>query len=138
MLSATSRDLLADAVASKPAEWHAGVERRRTPRVSLHWTLHLICDGTSNPLRTQSRDISRDGFYCFLNQPLKPGDRVKCDIVVPTHRPHDRDDVVYLRCNAMVLRVEKLGNLTEFGIACQIEDYCVFAQRGCNSQQTGI
>jgi len=93
--------------------------------VSLHWTLCLTCDGESAQLRTQSRDISRDGFYCFLNQPIKAGARVKCDIVVPTHSPHEPDDVVFLRCNAVALRVEKLGAAAEFGIACRIEDYCL-------------
>jgi hypothetical protein len=91
--------------------------------VSLHWRLYLTCNGESTPLRTQSKDISRDGFYCFLNQPLQVGARVKCDIAVPTHSPHDPDDVVFLRCNALALRVEKLGTAAEFGIACRIEDY---------------
>jgi hypothetical protein len=78
-----------------------------------------------HPVRTQIRDISRDGFYCLLDQPTGLGERVKCDIVVPTHSSLDPDDVVYLRCTAVVVRVENLGDGARFGLACRIEDYCV-------------
>jgi hypothetical protein len=85
----------------------------------------LSCSGTGDPLRTQARNISRHGFYCLLNQPIKPGESIKCDIVVPTHNSQDPDEVVYLRCTAQAVRVEKIRAGTEFGLACRVDDYCV-------------
>jgi len=107
--------------------WSTSTERRKTPRASLHWTVHLTFSGFTHPFHTKTRDISRDGFYCLLNQPVTPGERIKCDIVLPTHNSVDTGEVVYLRCRAQVVRVEKSGDETdaEFGVACRIEDYCV-------------
>ena len=73
--------------------------------------------------RSITRDINKDGFYCLLDQPLSPGEQIECDIVVPAHRSQDPDDVAYLRCRAQVVRVEKIRGTSEFGLACQIEDY---------------
>ncbi len=118
----------------------ASAERRKNPRVPLHWTLYLVCNGTVH--RTTTRDINRDGFYCLLCQPIPitSGERIECDIVVPTHRSQDPDDVVYLRCRARALRVEKIGAGTEFGVACRIDGYCLIrnAERGCGLQETGM
>ena len=125
MRSTTVRDPLTEAIGPDQAVWPATVERRRSPRATLHWTLYLTCAATKRPLRTEAQNISRDGFYCLLDQPITPGERIKCDIVVPTHSSQDPDDVVYLRCSAEAVRVEKTGAGEEFGLACWIENYCV-------------
>ena len=122
------RNPLIEAIGSSQAGWNAGIERRRSPRATLHWTLYLSCNGAIHPLRTESRDISRDGFYCLVDQPIKPGERMHCDIAVPTHSLQDPDEVVYLRCDALAVRVEKIGDETAFGLACRIEDYCLIVQ----------
>lgn len=135
MRSITANEPLPETIGADQADSHFAVERRRSPRAMLHWTLYLRCGGGSNPLRTQARNISRHGFYCVLNQPIKPGERIKCDIVVPTHSSQDPDDVVYLRCSAQAVRVEKIRAGEEFGLACQVDDYCVI--RG-NGKESGI
>src|SRR3569832_898438 len=73
-------------------------ERRKNPRALLHWTILLNCGSSVHPVRTTTRDISKDGFYSLLKRPLGLGEHIDCDIVVPTHRSQDPDDVVYLRC----------------------------------------
>ena len=108
--------------------WLTGSERRRSRRVPLHWTLYLACKGSGHRLRTTTININKDGFYCLLDQPLSPGKQIDCDIVIPAHRSQDPEDVVYLRCRAQVVRVEKIGGATEFGVACQIEDYCLICR----------
>jgi hypothetical protein len=123
--STATRDLLTEAIGSDQPGWHAGVERRRSPRVTLHWTLYLRFGGSGSPLRTEASNISRHGFYCLLNQPMSPGERITCDIVVPTHSSHDPGDVVYLRCSAQAVRVEKIRAGAAFGLACRVDDYCV-------------
>lgn len=121
----TTGDPSIDAIGSAPADSHGDIERRRSPRACLRWTLYLKPDGTGHSVRTESRDISRDGFYCVLHQPVRPGDRIRCDIVVPTHNSRNPDDVVHLRCSVQVVRVEQIGAGSEFGLACRIESYCV-------------
>jgi hypothetical protein len=59
----------------------------------------------------------------LLDQAVRPGERIECDIVVPTHGSRDTGDVAYLRCRAQAVRVEKIGDGTGFGLACRIEDY---------------
>ena len=125
IVSNSARDPLIAAIGLDSAGWNAGNERRRSPRANLHWTLYLRPDGARDPLRTEARDISKDGFYCILDQPLRPGERIRCDIVVPTHSAQDPDGVVYLRSSAQVVRVEQIGAGQEFGLACRIENYCV-------------
>ena len=107
----------------------AGAERRRNFRAPLHWTLYLASSGSGHPIRTTTRDLNKDGFYCLLDQPATPGERIECHIVVPKHKSQDPDDVLYLRCRAQVVRVEKIGNSAEFGVACRIEDYCLTSRR---------
>ena len=104
-------------------EFNTLTERRTSHRVSLHWTVYLSCGGLSHPFCTKTRDISRDGFYCLVDRPLKPGERIECDIVIPTHTSQDPGGVAYLRCRAQAVRVEKFEAAAEFGIACRIEDY---------------
>ena len=100
-----------------------GSERRRNLRIPLHWTVYLASKGSGCLLRTTTRDINKDGFYCLSDQPLSIGEQIECDIVVPAHRSQDSDDVGYLRCRAQAVRVEKIGGTSEFGLACRIEDY---------------
>lgn len=125
MRSTTVRDSLTEAIQPGAAGWHAAIDRRRTPRATLRWALYLNGNSTGHPLRAETRNISRDGFYCLLDQPLTPGERIECDIVVPTHDLLDPEDFVYLHCSVQVLRVEKTGTGSGFGIACRIEDYSV-------------
>jgi len=125
MPSTTRFEQPAVALRMDPAEHRESSERRKYPRVPLHWTLNLACSHSSHPFRTTTRDISRDGFYCLLDQPLVPGELVECDIVVPAHRSQDPDDVVHLQCHARVVRVEEVAAGIAFGVACRMEDYCV-------------
>ncbi|MEO8597671.1 MAG: hypothetical protein ABI759_30405 [Candidatus Solibacter sp.] len=76
-------------------------------------------------MRTTTRDINKDGFYCLSDQPLVPGEQIECTIAVPTHQSGDPHGVIYLRCRALAVRVEKVGDGDEFGLACRIEDYSV-------------
>jgi hypothetical protein len=120
MSTLTASELLPD-----PGRWRSGSERRRSRRAPLQWTVYLACNGAGHPFRTRTRDISNIGFYCLVDRAVRPSDVFECDIVVPTHTPQDPDDVAYLRCRARAVRVEKIGDGTEFGLACRIEDYCL-------------
>src|SRR5690348_12171830 len=87
-------------------ESRPGEERRRTCRLPLHWPLYLACPGQDFPRGTETVNLSREGFYCVLDEPLTAGDHFACEIVLPTHLP-DSDSFMSLRCRARVIRVEK-------------------------------
>jgi hypothetical protein len=98
-------------------------ERRKSLRVPVRWTLYLVCKGGTHTYRSETKNLSRAGFYCVLNEPLTAGEHIDCDIVIPRHTLAS-DDVISLRCRAQVIRVEKVAcDEEEYGLACRIEDY---------------
>lgn len=105
-------------------------ERRRNRRAPLSWLIYLRCESFSQPILTRTRDISSEGFYCLLKQPVRPGEHIECDIVVPTHSTGDPNDVIYLSCRARAVRVEEIAGGQEFGVACRIEEYRVIPNPG--------
>ena len=88
----------------------------------MHWTSYLTFRGMNRPERTVTKDLRRDGFYCFLNEALAPGEWIDCEIIGPAHLP-DHDATISLRCRARVIRVEKIDNEERYGLACRLEDY---------------
>src|ERR1017187_5409581 len=111
MNSAPANESYMDAVLFDRAGRLASVERRRNFRAPLHWTLYLACSGSGYPIRTTTRDINKDGFYCLLDHPVRPGERIECNIAVPKHKSQDPDDVVYLRCRAQVDHIVRILRL---------------------------
>ena len=98
-------------------------ERRKNLRLPLQWSVHVVRLGARRPLRSKTRNLSSRGFYCVLHERLTTGERIECDLVVPTHTSRSCDDVLFLRCQARVVRVERVDAGEEYGLACRIEDY---------------
>jgi len=87
--------------------------------------VHLSKAGGKHPIATRTRDVSSDGFYCFVQEPFESGERVECIVVIPIPKSSKPDDVLWLKCQARVLRVEAGAAAAAFGVALQIEEYCV-------------
>lgn len=100
-------------------------ERRSRPRAALHWVVHVSRAGGQHPVASRTRNVSSQGFYCLVEEPFESGERVECTVVVPIPKSGKPDDVLWLKCKARVLRVESAAADTAFGIAFQIEEYCV-------------
>ncbi len=100
-------------------------ERRNRPRAALEWVVHLSKDGGNHPIITRTRDVSSQGFYCLVREPFESGERVECTMVIPIPKTGKEDDVLLLKCQAKALRVEAAEAATGFGVAFQIEEYCV-------------
>jgi hypothetical protein len=98
-------------------------ERRKTRRAPLRWTAYVAAPHATHPFRTEIRDISMGGLYCVVNRPVTPGERIECDIVLPTYTSLESSSTVFLRCRAHVVRVEETALPNHFGIGCTIEDY---------------
>ena len=100
-------------------------ERRSRPRAALQWVVHVSRAGSKHPVASKTRNVSSQGFYCLLQEPFESGERVECTVVIPIPKSAKSDDVLWLKCQARVLRVEAAAADTAFGIAFQIEEYCV-------------
>ena len=100
-------------------------ERRSRPRAAVQWVVHVSRPGGKHPVAVKTRNVSNRGFYCVVQEPLESGERVECIIVIPIPKSAKQDDVLCLKCQARVLRVEAGAAPAAFGIAFLIEDYCV-------------
>jgi hypothetical protein len=123
MASSASSKLLGNSLAIRQQIPYSGPDRRRASRVPLQWTIYVTCDGDPRHCRTKTRDISPVGFYCTVDRLIELGEELKCDIAVPLHNPSCASDVVYLRCRAEAVRVEKLGAGGACGVAFRIREY---------------
>jgi hypothetical protein len=74
---------------------------------------------------TTTRNVSSQGFYCLVREPLESGERVGCTVVIPVPKAGQPDDAVWLKCQARVLRVKAVAAHETLGIAFLIEEYCV-------------
>ena len=98
-------------------------ERRRRIRVPLKCAIYLSRIGDTHPLQSKTANLSCDGFYCNVDEPFTPGERLDCDIVMPAWQAPADSFVIH--CRAQVLRLERRGTGPEYGIACRIEDYSI-------------
>jgi hypothetical protein len=100
-------------------------ERRIRPRAALQWVVHLSRAGGMNPVSCKTKNVSSQGFYCLVQEPLESGELVECTVVIPTPKSGKPDAVLWLKCHARLLRVEAVAAGKAFGIAFLIEEYCV-------------
>jgi hypothetical protein len=99
-------------------------DRRRRPRVQLHWSVRFVRASGMDAVEATTRDLSSDGFFCLSDVPFIPGERLICVIKVPAHDPQKKERAVWIECGIRVMRVGPTDFDGVFGIACRIEDYC--------------
>ena len=97
------------------------IERRKRPRISVHWTVYLFRDAGSHPLESTTTNLSSSGFHCCVPEPIPPGERMECAIVIPNHC--SQDNVLCLQGNVQVVRLENTGS--GYSIGCQILEYSI-------------
>jgi hypothetical protein len=95
-------------------------ERRRKPRLKLCCEIQLRSPDGQSVIRTQTQDLSSEGFYCTSDEPFAPGQWLQCDLALSAITPGSDRGVVIHRL-VKVVRVEIKGLDPGFGIACQFE-----------------
>lgn len=103
--------------------WPETEERRLLPRADVHWTIYIFW-GNGRPVQSRTKNLSSSGFYCFVEEPLVVGERLWCQIMVPSDSLSPAQGAVSLKCQARVQRVEPLETGL-YGVAWVIEDYSV-------------
>jgi len=98
------------------------VERRGRKRFPLKLSLSVRGSGVSptGEIHTECRDVSSQGVYFFLQEPLNSGSVVEILLTLPSEIT--QGEPVRVRCEARVQRTETLRE-GRVGIAAKIERY---------------
>ena len=105
-------------------------ERRKLARLNLRLPVLLFRPESRSPIRTETTDISSDGFYCTTEEPFGLGDKFKCLISFPSHGHDPAKQGLLLNCAAEVVRVVVRAEIQGFGIGCRISKYEVLPASG--------
>lgn len=96
-------------------------DRRRRPRIPAHWPVYLVRESDSHPLETVTKDLSSEGFSCYVPEPVPPGQFLECALIIPSHAKSA--DHLCLKGRVQVIRLETVGDLYEIG--CRLHDYSI-------------
>src|SRR5579864_5404526 len=97
-------------------------ERRRRSRFKLRCGIQLSRVGDHVIVKTQTDNLSVEGFYCTSDEPFSPGDRLECEVFLCGNSTGFPGPNLVLHRRVRVLRVEVRGLEPGFGVACQFED----------------
>jgi hypothetical protein len=95
-------------------------DRRKRKRVPLHWAVRLLRQ-KGQSVESTTENLSSEGLYCITLEPLKRGERLKCEILIPGESFGSPKPFLRLQCHVTVERVEHVAR--GFGLGCHIEDY---------------
>jgi hypothetical protein len=98
------------------------IERRTQRRLALRWPVRLSRDGIGT-VEGWTKNLSASSFYCIVDNPFPPGERIDCGLIVPGRGGRNPASIGSIQCQAEVIRVEALGAGQGFGIACRIIDF---------------
>ncbi|MBV9082055.1 MAG: hypothetical protein JOZ62_05225 [Acidobacteriaceae bacterium] len=72
------------------------------------------------------RNISRDGLFCFVNEPFNVGEIIHCRVVLP-HPARKRDETAGLCIDGQFEVVHLLADrsCSSFGLGCVAKDFQV-------------
>ena len=102
------------------------VERRKDTRLELRIPILLFGAECEKPVRSETLNISKNGFYCATREPFVPGDRLRCLLSISAPcGPMDSE--LYLDAEIEVMRV--LVDTSGFGLGCRIGEYHIVNQQ---------
>ncbi len=102
------------------------IERRDQSRSNLRVPLLLLAHGWPVPLRTETDNVSMDGFFCHTQEVFAPGDRLRFLLLLPAPaRDSEPAKATCLQGTAEVVRVVACASGTDFGIGCRLSNYRV-------------
>ena len=78
------------------------------------WIVHLSRAGGKHPIATRTRDEQPGLLLPRAGSLFESGEHLECIVVVPIPKSDKPDDVLWLKCQARVLRVEAVATDTAF------------------------
>jgi PilZ domain-containing protein len=113
-------------------------ERRKRPRVKVHWQVSLIRSDSAEIIETVTQDLSSTGFYCFSQMPFSVGEVLHCMLRIPPYESTARELERALECKLRVVRLELNTADGRLGVGCRIEDFRVAADSLGGRFRSGI
>jgi hypothetical protein len=109
-------------------------DRRKRQRVAVQWPLRLWRTH-EHILDTCTVNVSSGGFYCVCSQPLSPGEALIAVLEIPACGTDGESQKLVLRCEVLVLRVERVIDSCNCGVACRIINYSVVRPESMEAEQ---
>lgn len=98
-------------------------DRRKHERLDLRLPVILSRAGNGTIVRTETRNISRDGFFCLTEEPFAPGERLRCLLLLPALSGKSTVPSACLEGDVEVIRIVTDEESGKFGIGCALHDY---------------
>jgi hypothetical protein len=106
-----------------PSDRTLGIgERRRRARLELSCAVRVTT--REQLVMGETKDISSDGLYCFVDRQFPEGEEVSASVVFPPLY-EGNPPAITLDMQLVVLRCEPNISNGSFGIACRVKDYHV-------------
>ncbi|MGH9344049.1 MAG: PilZ domain-containing protein [Terriglobia bacterium] len=106
-------------------------ERRKRERFRARWRVRLW-DASDDIVEALTTNVSSGGFYCRSPRQFSEGDRLTALLEILGASAESDAHKLTLRCDIQVLRIEAVDGSSNWGLACQIRDYCVVGPRSCD------
>jgi hypothetical protein len=104
------------------------MERRKQSRTDLHIPLFLLPAGRSEPIQTETENVSLNGFFCYTKHLFAPGEHLKFLLLFPEVASGlQTTKTTYLHGVAEVTRITTNQLELEFGIGCHLTTYRVLS-----------
>ncbi len=100
-------------------------ERRVQSRSNLRVPLLLLAQGWALPVRTETENVSMDGFFCRTRELFAPGDRFKFLLLLPAAARDSDAKITCLQGTAEVVRIRSSAPGGEYAIGCRMSAYRV-------------
>lgn len=105
-------------------------EGRKHKRVRMRCAVALWDPRKGHVTRTDTENLSCDGFYCVCSEPYAPGEELEASLEVPCRYWNGRPaDCLILQCKVEVVRVVLHSSRDDYEVACRIRDYAIIAIR---------
>ena len=93
--------------------------------MALRWPVH-ISGATIGSVETLTENLSASGFYCVLETPPNVGERITCDLKVPSSGYQRTVGAISFQAEAV--RIDLRG-ASGFAVACKIIDFRYMRRR---------
>lgn len=92
-------------------------------------SLILRLDG-SEAFSAETRDVSSEGFFCFVDEPFAIGERLRCLILLPDPAGRDTGSGMCIDAQVEVIHILADSSRSLFGIGCQTHSFRI-VPNGC-------
>jgi hypothetical protein len=96
--------------------------------------LFLVRSGSPVAIRTETENVTMDGFFCYVQELFSPGERLRFLLLLPAAEKGPQPlKVMYLKGTAEVVHMTADG--TRCGMGCRLDGYRVLADSALSTTE---